>query len=71
MENRTHNVMLRFSEGELARLMGAWESSQKATTAWNREPFAAWVRRTVLSLFPAKPAPAPKGKPVAKARRRS
>lgn len=50
---RNRNVMLRFDETELARIMAAWESSQKAKTHWERTPFAPWLRMVVLNLFPA------------------
>jgi len=56
-EHRSRNVMLRFSEPELTRVMAAWEQSQKAKTAWERTPFAPWLRQVILNLFPVKVAP--------------
>lgn len=51
-EHRSRNVMLRFSEPELTRVMAAWEQSQAAKTHYERTPFAPWLRMVILNLFP-------------------
>jgi hypothetical protein len=51
MLERTRNVMVRLTEEEFRRL----EEARRASDAWRPLPMAAWVRRTLLNLYPAKP----------------
>lgn len=67
--DRTRNVMLRFTEAEAERLNVAYAAAQR-TGGWrDRLPFAAWLRRTVMNLFPAPAAPEPKPATPRKLRR--
>ncbi len=58
MLERKSNVMLRFTDAERERLDVAWKSAMENVRYYERLPFATWVRRTILNLFPAKPAKA-------------